>query len=169
MTKFTYYKNLFLSAIGITLGLSIGFVNLNQVNSGFPFKSSLVEKSGFVDWVQAYDYGIRFGFVNDPMNFNYPSKSNGQGAVEQALLKSKGQLVTILFEASDTHSPIYSSKKYYNFFELKVNGQLVRSYEESEQAWKLDNKLTPFIVALFLIGGIYIWRKTKKEYKYTQY
>ena len=95
--------------------------------------------------------------------------SNGQGIVEESLLKSKDQLVTILFEASDTHSPIYSSNIYHNFFELKVNGLLVRSYEESEQAWKSDNKLTPFIVALFLIGGTYIWRKTKKEYKYTQY
>ena len=169
MTKFTYYRNLSLSVICIALGLAIGFVNLNQVNSGFPFKSDLVEKSGLVDWVQAYDYGIRFGFVNDPMNFNYPSKSNGQGVVEESLLKSKDQLVTILFEASDTHSPIYSSKIYYDFFELKVNGLLIRSYEESEQAWKSDNKLTPFIVALFLIGGTYVWRKTKKEYKYTRY
>ena len=169
MTKFTYYKNLSLSVISIALSLAIGFVNLNQVNSGFPFKSDLVEKSGLVDWVQAHDYGIRFGFVNDPMNFNYPSKSNGQGIVEESLLKSKDQLVTILFEASDTHSPIYSSNIYHNFFELKVNGLLVRSYEESEQAWKSDNKLTPLIVALFLFGGTYIWRKTKKEYKYTRY
>ena len=46
---------------------------------------------------------------------------------------------------------------------------MIDYYEESEQAWKSDNKLTPFIVALFLIGGTYIWRKTKKEYKYTQY
>ncbi|MBB1481450.1 hypothetical protein H5186_18625 [Pseudoalteromonas sp. SG41-2] len=169
MTKFKYYRNLSLSVICIALGLAIGFLNLNQVNNGFPFKSHLVEKSGLVDWVQAYDYGIRFGFVNDPMSFNYPSKSSGQSVVEESLLKSKDQLVTILFEASNTHSPIYSSKIYYDFFELKVNGLLVRSYEESEQAWKSDNKLTPFIVALFLIGGTYIWRKTKKEYKYTRY
>ncbi|MFY8327220.1 hypothetical protein [Pseudoalteromonas sp. ZZD1] len=169
MTKLTYYRNLCLSVISIALGLVIGFVNLNQVNSGLPFKTDLVEKSGFVNWVQAYDYGIRFGFVDDPMNFNYPSKSNGQSIVEESLLNSKDQLVTILYETSDTHSPIYSSKVYYDFFELKVNGLLVRSYEDSEQAWKTDNMLTPFIIALFLIGGIYIWRKTKKEYKYTRY
>ena len=164
MTKSTYYKNLFVSIISIVLGLTIGFVNLNQVNSGFPFKSDLVEKRGFVEWVEAYDYGIRFGFVNDPMHFNYPSKSNGQDVVETTLLNSKNHIVTILYEATDSHSPIYSSTIYYNFFELSVNGQLVRSYEESEQAWTSDNKLTPLIVALFLIGGVYIWRKTKKDY-----
>lgn len=153
----------------MVLGLCIGFAHLNQVNSGFPFKDDLIKKSGLVKWVQEHKYGIRFGFVDDPMNFNYPSKSDGQGVVKDSLIKSKGQIVTILYDAADTHSPIYSSKVYHDFFQLTVDDLLVRSYSESEKAWKSDNKLTPVIVALFLIGGLYLWRKTKKEYKVARY
>lgn len=165
MSKFTYYRNIMLSIICIVFGVCIGYVNLTQQNSGFPNKSHLVEKSGYVDWVQSYKYGIRFSYVDDPLNFNYPSKSDGQGVVEKALLGSDGNLVTILYEAEDDHSPIYSEKVYNDFFELMVGDKLVRSYSESERAWKSDNKLMPFIMAFFLLGGPFIWWKSNKEYK----
>lgn len=62
MTKFTYYRNLSLSVICIALGLAIGFVNLNQVNNGFPFKSHLVEKVvlliGFKHTIMEYASGL---------------------------------------------------------------------------------------------------------------
>lgn len=169
MSKFTYFRNLALSVISIVLGLCIGVVQLTQENSGFPYRDNLTEKSGLVDWVQEYKYGIRFAFLDDPLNFNYPSKSDGQGIVKESLVNSKGQVVTILYDSSDTSSPIYSSKVYHDFFELEVGGKVVRSYSQSEKAWKSDNKLTPFIVALFSLGGLYIWRKTRKAYKYSRY
>lgn len=164
MSKITYYRNLLLAAVSMVLGLCIGFFQLTQVNSGFPFKEELREKSGLVSWVQKHKYGIRFGFVNESMNFNYPSKADGQDVVKDSLMNSEGKIVTILYDATDTHSPIYSSKVYHDFFQLSVDGLLVRSYAESEKAWRSDNKLMPIIVALFLLGGIYIWRKTKKQY-----
>jgi hypothetical protein len=165
MSKFTYYRNLILAIVCLFLGVSIGHVQLTQVNGGFPYKEELSKREGFVDWVQEYEYGIRFSFVDDKYNFNYPSKSDGQGIVYDSLLNSKGQKVEVLFEPREGTGLIYADKEFHDVFDIKVGGNVVRSYAESEKAWKSDNLLMPFILALFLIGGPYIWWKTKKEFK----
>lgn len=115
--------------------------------------------------MQEYDYGIRFAFVDDNYNFNYPSKSNGQSIVYDSLFNSKGKRVEVLFEPRESTKPIYTTKEFHDVFEVKVEQNVIRSYAESEKAWKSDNLLMPFILVLFLIGGPYIWWKTKKEYK----
>lgn len=68
MSKITYCRNLLLAAVSMVLGLCIGLFQLTQVNSGFPFKEELREKSGLVSWVQKHKYGIRFGFVNESVH-----------------------------------------------------------------------------------------------------
>ncbi len=75
--------------------------------------------------------------------------------------------MAVLFEAREYTAPIYTTKEFHDVFEIKVNEIIIRSYESSEQAWKSDNLLAPFIVVLFLFGGPYILWKTKKEYKKT--
>ncbi|MFB2734656.1 hypothetical protein [Shewanella mangrovisoli] len=165
MSKFTYYRNLILAAVCLFFGVSIAYVQLTQVNGGFPYKEDLAIREGYVDWIQKYDYGIRFAFVGDKYNFNYPSKSNGQSIVYDSLIDSKGVLVEVLFEPGDRTKPIYTVKEFHDVFEIKVGENVVRSYAESEKAWKSDNLLMPFIVVLFLFGGPYIWWKTKKEFK----
>ena len=165
MSKFTYYRNLILAIVCLFLGVSIGYVQLTQVNGGFPYKEDLAKREGFVDWVQEYEYGIRFAFADDEYNFNYPSKSDGQGIVYDSLLNSKGQRVEVLFEPREGTKPIYTDKEFHDVFDIKVGDNVVRSYAESDKAWKSDNLLMPFILALFLIGGPYIWWKTKKEFK----
>jgi hypothetical protein len=165
MSKLTYYRNIILSILSIILGVCIGYVQLTQENGGFPYKDDLSKREGFINWVQEYDYGIRFGFVDDPYNFDYPSKSDGQGIVYDSLLNSEGYKVAILFEPRETKKPIYTDKEFHNVFEVEVNDNIIRSYAESEKAWKSDNLLTPFIVVLFIFGGAYVLRKTRKEYK----
>ncbi|MDK9683204.1 hypothetical protein AADY36_19040 [Pseudoalteromonas sp. D15MCD-2] len=165
MSKFTYYRNLILAAVCVALGISISYVQLTQKNGGFPYKEELVSRDGYIDWVQEYDYGIRFAFVDDNYNFNYPSKSNGQSIVYDSLFNSKGKRVEVLFEPSESTKPIYTTKEFHDVFEVKIEQNVIRSYAESEKAWKSDNLLMPFILVLFLIGGPYIWWKTKKEYK----
>ncbi|MCO6355755.1 hypothetical protein GBO14_13620 [Pseudoalteromonas shioyasakiensis] len=165
MSKFTYYRNLILAAVFVALGISISYVQLTQKNGGFPYKEELVSRHGYIDWVQEYDYGIRFAFVDDNYNFNYPSKSNGQSIVYDSLFNSKGKRVEILFEPRESTKPIYTTKEFHDVFEVKIEQNVIRSYAESEKAWKSDNLLMPFILVLFLIGGPYIWWKTKKEYK----
>ena len=167
MSKVIYYRNLILAAVCFVLAICIGYVQLTQENGGFPYKSELVEREGFVDWVESYKYGIRFAFKDDEYNFNYPSKSNGQGIVYDSLISSKGKRVSVLFEEREYTAPIYTTKEFHDVFEIKVNEIIIRSYESSEQAWKSDNLLMPFIVILFLFGGPYILWKTKKEYKKT--
>lgn len=165
MSKFTYYRNLMLAAACLFFGVSIMYVQLTQVNGGFPYKEDLAIHEGYIDWVQKHDYGIRFAFVNDKYNFNYPSKSNGQGIVYDSLINSKGVQVKVLFEPRDGTKPIYTVKEFHDVFEIMVGENIVRSYAESENDWKSDNLLMPFVVVLFLFGGPYIWWKTKKEFK----
>ena len=155
--KLYFYRGLSLSCI--LLGIVIGHNALTQENDGFPFKEKLSERSGFIDRIEKYKYGIKFKFSDGDRNFNYPSKSRGQGVVWDALVASKGKEVTILYKSDDSNSPVYSKKRYHDVFEIKVNERMVRSYSESEKSWKSDNKLTPMIVVLFLLGGPCIWWK----------
>ena len=162
MSKFTYYRNLILAVVCFVLAICIGYVHLTQENSGFPYREDLVPHQGYVDWVEEYKYGIRFAFEGDKYNFNYPTKSDGQGIVYDSLLNSKGKNIEVLFEANKFTKPIYTVKEFYDVFEIKVNNNIVRSYIESEKAWKSDNLLMPFIVALFLFGGPLFGGKPRK-------
>ena len=140
MSKFTYYRNLILAAVCVALGISISYVQLTQKNGGFPYKEELVSRDGYIDWVQEYNYGIRFAFVDDNYNFNYPSKSNGQSIVYDSLFNSKGKRVEVLFEPRESTKPIYTNKEFHDVFEVKIEQNVIRSYAESEKAWKSDTK-----------------------------
>lgn len=156
VTKIIYYTKLLFSALCIALGVSISYVQLTQENGGLPYRENLSEAVGYIDWVQSYKYGIRFSFIDGQRNFNYPSKSNGLGVVKDSLNASTEKLVTILFDGKNTTSPIYSDREYHDVLEVRVGEKVIRSYDDSAKAWKADNLLFPFIVALFLISGPYI-------------
>lgn len=166
MTKFTYYSYLSLSVVSMFFALGIGYVYITQENSGYPLRGALVETQGYVSWVEKYKYGIRFGLTTSELNFVYPSKANGQGVVLEALLNSKGKQARFSYLSSEPKGPLYNDVKYYTVFELFVENIPIRTYEQTEKAWKGDNKLTPFIFVLFFGGSIYIWRKTKRGFQH---
>jgi hypothetical protein len=147
------------------LGTALGWTHLTQENGGFPYPDELVEISGQVEWVQSYDYGIRFGFIQTDRNFNYMSKMDGQGLVYDSLINSKDKTVRILFQDSDPNSPIYSDDEYFSVFEIEIDNQMIRSLSESEEAWRSDNFLAPFLITMFLAGGLYVGNKTLKARK----
>jgi hypothetical protein len=163
LSTFIYYRNLILSAICIIGGTALAWAHLTQENGGFPYLEQLTETSGQVDWVQSYDYGIRFGLVDSDKNFNYMSKMDGQGIVYDSLVNSGGKTVRILFKNSEPNSPIYTDKKYFSVFEIEVGDRMIRSLAESEDAWRSDNFFAPFLIVFFVFGGVYIGNKTIKE------
>lgn len=165
MTKFTYHRNLSLSVVSMIFAIGLAFSYLIEENGGFPHKSELIELQGYVSWVEERDYGISFGLTTHDFNFDYPSKANGQGVVLDALLNSEGKLVRFSYLPRDPSGPIYNDVKYYKVLELFVDEVPIRTYEETEDAWKADNQLMPFIFILFFGGSIYVWRKTKQEFK----
>ena len=139
------------------MGFVMAYFSLTSVNGGFPYKDSLSEVNGYISWVKEHKYGIRFSFMDNDLNFNYPSKSKGLWTVKNALVNSKGKVVTVLYKTNEGRLPIKPENEYHNVFEITENENVIRSYVEVQKAWKSDNKLMPIIIALFLLGGPYIW------------
>ena len=135
----------------------MAYSSLTSVNGGFPYKDRLSEASGYISWVKEHRYGIRFTFIDHNLNFNYPSKSKGLWSVKNALVNSKGKVVTVLYKANEGRLPIKPENEYHNVFEIIENENVIRSYDQAQKAWKSDNKLLPIIIISFLLGGPYIW------------
>jgi hypothetical protein len=165
VSNYEYYRNLTVAVTSIVFGTILGWTLLTQENGGFPNVEELLEAAGQVTWVESYDYGIRFGLNESDKNFNYMSKMDGQGLVYESLANSGDKHVKILYRGSDPNSPIYSDKKYFNVFQIESGGFMVRSLSESEKAWRSDNFLSPFLIAMFTLGGIYIGNKTLRARK----
>ena len=163
MTKLSHYSNVILAGISLLLGISIGYVQLTQENGGFPNKDELIMHTGYLDSITEYKYGIRFVLSNDNHHFNYPSKSGSQDKVYQALLNAGDKEIKVLFEANVSRKPTYTSKEYHDVFELHIGDNIIRSYSESEKAWKSDNLLLPLIIFMFLSFPIYVWWKNKQQ------
>ena len=165
MSNFEYYRNLVLSVACLLLGILLGLTHLFQENGGFPHEDELIEMSGYVTWVESYDYGIRFGIDETSLSFDYMSKMDAQGLIYNSLVNSDGQQITILYRDTDPTSPIYSDTVYFNVFQLAIDGEMIRSLSESEKAWRSDNFLAPFLILFFIFGAFYVARKTLRSRK----
>lgn len=166
MNRAKYYFQLLVALFSILVGLKILHVYFSDPAAGLPSYEDLTLIEGEVDWIKREKYGIKFGFLDNELNFNYPSKANGMGIIGDHLSNSYGKNVKILAELEDSFSPMGSNEKYHYVFEVIVGNQIVRSYEESSRAWLGDNKLIPYIGFGFLLGGIYIAVQAHRKRKY---
>jgi hypothetical protein len=160
--KLIVYRYYILSGICILFGLAIAYSYLTLEGDNFPLKSELLEHSGYVEWVDKYKYGVKFGLKGSAIDYVYPSKANGKSIVERSLLDSERKIVSILYDNNDPTGPIYNDKLYYSVFEIFIGEKSIRTYEESKKAWIADDKLMPYISLFFIGGGLYVFRKGNK-------
>jgi hypothetical protein len=166
MNRTKYYFHLFVALFSILIGPKILHTYFTNPSAGLPLYEKLTLVEGKVDWIKREKYGVKFGFQDNKINFNYPSKAKGMWKVEESLNNSFGANVKILAELDDSFSPMGSNEKYHDVFEVIVGEQVVRSYEDSSQGWLGDNKLMPYIGFGLLFGGVYIAVQAHRKRKY---
>jgi hypothetical protein len=143
-----------LGALGIYSGLN--------PSDGLPSKSSLASAEGAATEYETYKYGVRFSLDNHATGFNYLSKGNASDQVAAAIASSSGKTVSVLYDPQSLGGPVYSDREYFTVFEVAVDGQSVRSYDQVAAAWRADNRVGfwgGWAAFLFGLGyGLHSWR-----------
>lgn len=147
------YRLLFWSIVCLAAALLM--LTQVQPRAGIPSAESLKVATGIVAGIERYKYGVRFGLVGTSELFNYPSKSNAKDRVEAALRSAGTQMISVRYEA-ETFKPIYSEQRYHNIWEISVGGTSIRTYTETSSAQEQDNKIAPWLGAIFGFGGIFL-------------
>lgn len=164
MNKLAIYLHLTVAAISISLGFVILFFNLTEENGGVPYEHTLIKKSGEIDWVKKEKYGIKFQFLDKKLLFTYNSKLGGMNSIYQALQASNGKIVSIKYKETTRRSG-FSGDVYHGVWTIDIDGNSIRTYSESERAWRNDEYWLFVVVPLFILGGAHIARKSFRRLK----
>lgn len=130
---------------------------------GIPPRSQLKAASGSVSWVDSGRYGIKFGLDGVPRAFDYASKGNAVGLVQDTLSRADRPVVTVLYDPNSPSGPIYSTDKFYSVYELSIAGTPFRSHEQVDAAWRSDQRFAAWLSAIFACCGIYLAREASRS------
>ena len=141
------------------LGMFILYVSTQ--GTGIPERSRLQVASGVVEWMGSGKYDVKFRLAGEPRAFDYASKGNALGLVEDTL-KRRDQPVTVLFDPFNPGGPVYSKTEFYPVYELSVSGARVRTYNQVKASWKSDNRVGVWVaIAMFLCSGLLAFTRVK--------
>jgi hypothetical protein len=118
---------------------------------GLPEKSALIEKAGTVKEATSAKGSVWFSFVESDDRFMYNSKARNGLTVSRRL--NPGVRARIWHEPlEDDHRP---GENVLTVFQVEVNGEIVRSYEQVAEAWLDDNAWSPWLLGWFVLSVVY--------------
>ena len=144
--------------------------HFTNLDSDVPPKTYLHEISGFIEWTEQYDYGVRFKFYSDERLFVYMSKFGEHEKVSKALRYNQGSPIYIFANLNDTIGPVYSEKRYHVVYEISKPNQMIRSHSQVSRSFRDDNKIAPFVGLGFTVFGygffiVIVWKLINKRKK----
>lgn len=131
-------------------------------DDGIPDISEMAAANGRVTSVNRHKYGVKFGLHGRAELFNYPSKARGSGLVESALVGAGAREVVVLFNPTP-NTPWSGAEQHYYVWQVDINGESVRTVEESMDGWRSDNAISPWLCGLSLLGGLYFSVLARRE------
>jgi hypothetical protein len=123
---------------------------------GIPPRHLLAPASGKVEWVKPEKYAVRFKFSGEPKLFSYASKGNAVDQVRNALSQNSPPVVTVLYDPTDSHGPVYSSETYYSVYEISLHDKAVRTHAQVASAWASDTAIAPWLAAVFAVIACFL-------------
>ncbi|KZN55485.1 hypothetical protein [Pseudoalteromonas luteoviolacea] len=159
--------NLALSYIVVIASFLLGLFILynalfNNVDSYFPDKASLITVDDKILSIVEKEHSLEINLVNDySSNYSYLKKHGQAGELLDILSVNAGKNVTLnVMEnqgnfLTDNIAQLKVSKSVY---QVSIEGNIIRSYEEVQAAHQKDNKIMPFVGWMFLFFSIYVGR-----------
>ncbi len=145
--------NFLMAAVCVAISILMWPTMVNP-GQGLPSKTSLISYSGTLSsWnykhVTRNRKDIAFALEDKPNEFVYVSKGRGYNEITQSLRIG----AKIVFLGKPYSGNLFNrTPKGIGVYEISVDGSTIRSYEEVEEAWKEDDKLTPYLLVLFAVG-----------------
>ena len=147
----------------VFFSVGVFFLVYFETGTGVPRYEALQRAEGQLSWVRQHKYGVRFGFLGERREFDYPSKAKAVGLVFDTLSPARAQNVVIMYD-STPRRPAFS-EPYFNVWEISVGGKRVRTFEQVVSSWESDNQIFPWVGGfMLLVGagiGVAAWRKTR--------
>ena len=111
----------------------------------FPAYDELVYFEGEITSYKKDEYGVNFSISSHAGEFRYYSKGRAMGRVWAAI-------------TSGVTAKVGTSKDYRRtVYELEVDGDLIRNYDEIRSAYEADNKVGYWLVPTFCLMGFFLW------------
>ena len=139
---------LFFAIVSIVMAFFFG--TQIDTTTGIPTRETLLSTEGNVNWIQKQKYGIYFELSGSSRRYDYPSKASAVEKVENALRNARSSTVKVLF-VSETHGPIGTDDKYHGVWQILVDGQPIRTYDEVSHDWQANNNIAPWLGIFFLV------------------
>lgn len=99
--------------------------------------------------------GVTFVLQGRAETFEYPSKAGGRAIVESALGAAGDKEVAVSFDP-EPREPMFSSKRYYNAWEIAIDGIAVRTTADAKESWRSNNAVAAWICAGSFLFGLYM-------------
>lgn len=122
--------------------------------SGAPAIESLVRLEGAVASVEAGRKRVSFRVKGYPNRIRFGSKGGGLRVVERALNEaiSRGGIAVALVDRREFR-PFVVGDATVTAYELAIDGRMIRSWHETDAAYRRNNRLAPWLVGSLAIGG----------------
>lgn len=143
--------------------LAFGAFVLALVNKKIPDRSRLTEVLGqlkSLDKTTSKGGGlsaVHFSLTTDHRDFHYISKAGQIDEVWSALQQAGHSEISLLVDSADSHSPPFGNNTFYTAYEIRIGGNLIRSYLRVAESWDTDNfvgELLGYVSAI--VGGVLI-------------
>ncbi|WP_430462718.1 hypothetical protein ACQUQU_08000 [Thalassolituus sp. LLYu03] len=121
-------------------------------NGGMPYEFELMERNGTVAYVKDHPNEVSFSLYGDPGLYVYSRKSGASDRVYDALKYSMGRGVRVLCDMTLGYSETPSQ-----CFDIKIGGQVIRSYGEVQEAWASDGKAGRYLAVVMVVWSLVLF------------
>lgn len=137
------------AALGLLLTALFAYLAAQGEAHGLPDRARLKELHGTLSHVAKNKYDVEFRLEPWKATFQYPTKARALSAVAAAL--REGDAATVFVDGSTFAD---GEAKRATIFALSVNGKVIRSFAQVEQAWRADNRVFPWLTAVFGVASL---------------
>ncbi len=148
------------SALNFLLAGLFVYLLVQGEASGLPERTQLRELQGTVKAVVKNKYDVEFQLTPLKPVFEYPSKARALVDVAGAL--REGGEATVLVDASKFADNEGASA---TIFALTLNGKVIRSFDDVDQAWRADNRNAIWLVGAFVPIALALAATALYEYR----
>ena len=137
------------AALGILLTALFAYLAAQGEAHGLPDRARLKELQGTLSHVAKNKYDATFRLEPWKTTFQYLTKERALTTVAAAL--REGDTATVLVDGSTFAD---SEGERVTIFALTVNGKVVRTFAQVDEAWRADNRVFPWLIAVFGVATL---------------
>ena len=149
------------AALGLLLTALFAYLAAQGEAHGLPDRGQLKELHGTLSQVAKNKYDVEFRLEPWKATFQYLTKERALTAVAAAL--REGETATVLVDGTFADG----EEERATIFALTVNGKVIRSFAQVEQAWRADNRVFPWLTAVFGVASLALATTALHEYRRT--